>query len=158
MKHLTDEQFTDLLLGLDEGGSAASHLAACDHCRQELTRVEETMGMLREVSMDWSRQRVAAIPTPQPGLLARLGLSFRPAAGMAVAAVLAIAVAVPFLTRDDATEPNAAVQHASPVPTAEQIAADNALMAAINQEIAQPAVQHEAAFVEENGKDKTARR
>lgn len=157
MKHLTDEQFTDLLLGLDEAGSAASHLAVCGHCRQELTRVEQTMGMMREASMDWSRQRVAAMPQPQPGFLARFGLTFRPAAGIAMAAALAIAVSVPFLTRDDHA-PQQAVQHKSPVISAEQLAADNELLAAINQEIAQPAAQHEAAFADNSATDKTSRR
>ncbi|MGO4212743.1 hypothetical protein AB4Y89_07980 [Terriglobus sp. 2YAB30_2] len=156
-RHLTDEQFTDLLLGLDDG-TAAAHLNSCEHCRQEMTRVEETMGMLREASMDWSRQRVAEMPTPQPGFFERLGLSFRPAAGMAMAAVLAIAVAVPFLIRDNDAPQQASVQHKSPVPTAEQIAADNELMSAINQEIAQPAAQHEAAFANESGKARTTKR
>lgn len=156
-RHLTDEQFTDLLLGLDDG-TAAAHLNSCEHCRHEMTRVEETMGMLREASMDWSRQRVAAMPTPQPGFFERLGLSFRPAAGMAMAAVLAVAVAVPFLIRDTDAPQQASVQHMSPVPTAEQIAADNELMSAINQEIAQPAAQHEAAFASESGKARTTKR
>ena len=156
-RHLTDEQFTDLLLGLDDG-TAAAHLNSCEHCRHEMARVEETMGMLREASMDWSRQRVAAMPTPQPGFCERLGLSFRPAAGMAMAAVLAVAVAVPFLIRDTDAPQRASVQHMSPVPTAEQIAADNELMSAINQEIAQPAAQHEAAFASESGKARTTKR
>ena len=46
----------------------------------------------------------------------------------------------------------------SPVPTAEQIAADNELMSAINQEIAQPAAQHEAAFAGDSGKARTTKR
>ena len=156
-QHLTDEQFTDLLLGLDDG-TAAAHLNSCEHCCREMARVEETMGMLREASMDWSRQRVAEMPTPRAGFFERLGLSFRPAAGMAMAAVLAVAVAVPFLIRDNDVPQQAAVQHMSPVPTAEQIAADNELMSAINQEIAQPAAQHEAAFASESGKARTTKR
>ena len=41
-----------------------------------------------------------------------------------MAAVLAVAVAVPFLIRDNDVPQQAAVQHMSPVPTAEQIAAE----------------------------------
>ncbi len=59
--HLSDEQFTELLMG----GSPArvqAHLAECAECRAEAERVGDAIGDFSEQSRLWAERRAAARP------------------------------------------------------------------------------------------------
>jgi anti-sigma factor RsiW len=56
--HLTDEQFTELLLGT-HSPSVRAHLAACRHCSQEAERVSGAIGSFQQKSHLWAEHRAA---------------------------------------------------------------------------------------------------
>ena len=61
LTHLTDEQFTDLLLGTSPAAVTA-HLSACPQCAQEAQRVSGAIGSFAQQSRLWAERRAAAAP------------------------------------------------------------------------------------------------
>src|SRR5260221_10419133 len=56
--HLTDEQFTDLLLGMNPP-SVREHLRSCGQCSQEAERVSGAISSFSTQSRLWAENRVA---------------------------------------------------------------------------------------------------
>lgn len=118
--------FADGGLEAGEHAAVAAHLAACDECRDALAREEEFAATLRArwavpvPAPEALRARVASIvdapplaPRERPAWLRALGSPWGPR--LAMAAVLVLAVLVPFLWRGGpvpALATTAAAQHA----------------------------------------------
>ena len=146
--HLTDEQFTDLLLGTIPA-SVTAHLQACPVCADEAQRVSGAIGSFLQQSRLWAERRVAAdraartMPAHQP-VLSWFGI---PATWSVAAAVLAIATLVGVGIETGIAHKGqqiarqqqvARVQPASVRPAATPKAdlnADNNLLAAIDEEL-----------------------
>ena len=146
--HLTDEQFTDLLLGTIPS-SVTAHLQACPECADEAQRVSGAIGSFSQQSRLWAERRAAAgraanaMPAHQPVL----SWFDRPIAWTAAAAALAIAAVVGVGVESgsarkghpvDGQQQTAQIQPA-PVVTAAtpkaDLNADNNLLAAIDEEL-----------------------
>jgi hypothetical protein len=52
--HLNDDQFTECLTGGEPGFEAATHLAHCEACREELARFGASVGSFNAAAMAWS--------------------------------------------------------------------------------------------------------
>jgi hypothetical protein len=146
--HLTDEQFTDLLLG-SIPASVTAHLQACAECAEEAQRVSGAIGSFSQQSRLWAERRAAAgrtasmMPVHQPVL----SWFSRPMAWSAAAAALAIATVVGVGVESgidrkghpiDGQQRAAQVQPARVVPAANPKAdlnADNNLLATIDEEL-----------------------
>ena len=132
--HLSEDDLNDALIGLTTPNQQA-HLASCETCSAELAAFHESMGVFNKASLAWSEARSNSMPLqPEPRRSSRLA----PIGTWAVSGVLAFVVAF-FLTsaihhHTDALEaknPAAATES-----TREQeIASDNAMLAAINSEL-----------------------
>jgi hypothetical protein len=59
--HLTDEQFTGILLG-EASAAVLAHLGACSQCAAEATRVESAVGNFKHQSQLWAERRAATRP------------------------------------------------------------------------------------------------
>jgi hypothetical protein len=101
--HLTDEQFTNLLLGAEPAGVQA-HLKACAQCREEAERVSGAIGDFAEQSLLWAEQRVA-----RPVRVAERGPALawllRPQAWVAGAMATALAIGIGMTLHRDHARP-----------------------------------------------------
>jgi hypothetical protein len=91
--HLTDEQFTDLLLGTIPP-AVTTHLEGCARCAEEAQRVSGAIGSFSFQSQMWAERRAAAGPELSPYRQPLLSWLDRPAAWTAAAATLVLAVVV----------------------------------------------------------------
>jgi len=135
--HLTDAQFTDLLLGAIPP-SVTAHLDACPQCAEEAQRVSGAIGSFDRQSRLWAERRAAAHPMPAPSRQPALSWLNRPAAWSAAAAALVLATVLGVAHRNEHVVPTqqqvAAVQPAPEVSPA-TLKADNDLLSAINGEL-----------------------
>jgi hypothetical protein len=141
--HLTDEQFTDLLLGTIPS-SVTAHLQACPECAEEAQRVSGAIGSFSQQSRLWAERRAASTMPAHHSVLSWFS---RPMAWSAAAAALAIATVVGVGVESsiarkghpmDGQQQTAQIQPA-PVVTAAtpkaDLSADNNLLAAIDEEL-----------------------
>lgn len=144
-QHLTDEQFSDLLAGgsLDSGSEA--HLAVCSECQAEAEAVAGSLTEFNTFSMAWAeREAPRRIQTPSRWML-RLGAHPVWNAGLlAAAASVALAIGLHLPQHSAPAAPTtAALQQPVVRPTPTDLAADNRLLASIDQELSyspQPSV------------------
>jgi hypothetical protein len=156
IQHLSESEFTEYLLG-NASSTTHAHLRECDACRQELEAFGGALTAFNQASLIYSREQVAARPidsqamaantprrTHHAGLLAVTATRW--GVGVAAAAVLAAAAALPMLLHRPAAGPAIATRIAAPAPqtaapdSAAQINEDNQMMAEIESEISQPDV------------------
>jgi hypothetical protein len=133
--HLTDEQFTDLLLGTNPPAVRA-HLEVCQSCSQEADRVSAAIGSFQEQSQLWAERR-AAVAQPlraiyRPPIFPWL---HRPLAWSAAALVVAVTAGIGISRHAEQLGPvqPIAAQRAAVSPTTLQ--SDNQLLSAIDGEL-----------------------
>jgi hypothetical protein len=139
--HITDEQFTDLLLGTVPPPVAA-HLDVCPQCAQEADRVSGAIGSFEQQSRLWAERRAAATPMvarPHQPLVSSLT---RPAAWSAAAATVVLALGLGLIhnkPQQTVTQPQSVQTVATVQPTPEvapaTLKADNELLSAIDGEL-----------------------
>jgi hypothetical protein len=128
-QHLTDEQFTELLLG-EYCIEASRHMEMCAECRSEFERVQTSIEDFGTLGLLWAQQR----PAPRvctPWLRGWHAVGTRTAAAVLLAAVL-------FGTyQEKRMEPPVADSAATATPACSEseVADDNRLMMAIDNEI-----------------------
>jgi anti-sigma factor RsiW len=139
-RHLNDEAFDDLLIGLG-AQDAQAHLARCPRCRARVESFQATLGLFNQASISWSESRNesrshARVIEPRPAPRPALALFTRPALSIGVAFAALLLLAGPpawrILTPRPVQPPAIAAQ--SP-DTETQIAEDNELMEAVNSAI-----------------------
>ena len=138
MNHLTDDQFTALLLEDAAEGSAgaqlALHLEACEHCRRELSAVQSSMRSFNELGMAWARLEAPRRVRTPSRLALHLGLQptwSAGIAGMTIAALMAVG-----LTSYNLRTDRVRLQSSTSVtPSNEEIAGDNQLLESISREL-----------------------
>jgi hypothetical protein len=131
--HVTDEEFTALLVG-DYAGDASEHLRGCLRCRQELGRVQASLEDFSSLSLEWAEERAArSISTPSALLRDWQTAS----AFTAVAATVLAAAALVGVRHDPVTTAPApvAIARAQAPDSDAQVANDNRLLMAIDGEI-----------------------
>lgn len=133
-RHLTDEQFSDLLAGQSPSAAVEGHLSTCEYCRGELEAVEGTLSNFNRFSLTWA-QREAARRVQRPSQWA-LQLGSMPTwavglAGTAVAVLIALGTGLPFGHEAEQTTAEIVL----PGPTNAQIAQDNELLASIDRQL-----------------------
>jgi len=145
--HLTEDDFDDILIGAGSP-EAAAHLAACEPCGQRLaafeTQFQAQMSVYNQASLAWSEARSNSISRD----LAAHRPSFRvtPAGVWSTACALLLAVTFTVtanLQRQSATleaanTPAAAAGMDDQPVNADQLASDNAMLAAIDSEMHAP--------------------
>jgi len=135
--HLSDEQFTDLLLGTNPP-SVREHLMLCAECSQEAERVAGAISSFSMQTRLWAERRAASHSVHVRETHRTLTWLHRPygwtAAVVAVIFAMGIGVSLRFDHARPAAAPIAQVQPAAPVdPTT--IKSDNALLSAIDGEL-----------------------
>jgi hypothetical protein len=130
-RHLTDEQFTELLAG-DYPFDASRHLHECAQCRWEFNQVQASIADFGSFAIEWAEQR-ASVSIPAPSAFAR---AWQPRSAWAAAAVLAAAVLFG-LHQEKRIQPPGAITVANihPAHSEQEVAEDNQLMMAIDKEI-----------------------
>jgi hypothetical protein len=149
MIHLTDEQLDDALIGdqsIELTAFVAEHLGVCPACRERLADARMSLESFRAVSLAWSERRSATMPASlQEQLLLKATGALR-TWGSAAAAVLVIAVALPFAAQyvgsTGKTEPAqfaGRMAESGPglgtVVNDEQLASDNQMLNEIDREL-----------------------
>jgi hypothetical protein len=142
--HLTDEQFTELLLGATSP-SISAHLKVCGQCSAEAERVSGAIGSFEEQSRLWAERETAARPRIQarrPAFAWFRPSWLRPApAWAAAAATVALVFGLVFhgasgrSDRSSQPQPAIAAVTAQPSVTLATLQSDNALLAAIDGEL-----------------------
>ena len=158
-QHLTDEQFTDLLMGTRPSW-VQTHLMECAECREEAERVSGAIGDFAEQSRLWAEQRVAARPVRVVEREPALAWLLHPQVWVAGAMAAALAVGIGMTLHTDRARPvqqamvtaqsNAVKTQAQAVTKVQTVAttvqaevkvpraklkADNALLTAIDGEL-----------------------
>lgn len=137
--HLTEEELDDLLLG-QAAPHAQQHLDACELCRAQLAPFQTAVAAFNDASMAWAQAKSNTISrdlsTIRPARTQPLAWSL--GAAMLVAVAVALSVGVHRTPSEAGTTAQSAqiqhaAQHAPHDP--EEIAADNAMLEAINSAI-----------------------
>ena len=135
--HLTDEQFTDLLMG-ENPPTVREHLGVCAVCAQEAERFSGAIGAFQQETRLWAERRAAS----QPRLTADCQPAFawwqRPQAWTAAALGIALAAGVGVSihnSHERIVQEQAVTKLPTPVVTPETLKADNELLAAIDGEL-----------------------
>lgn len=134
--HLTDEQFTDLLLGTNPP-SVREHLMACEQCSQEAERVSGAISSFSTQSHLWAERRAASrrvlVHEPQRTLT----WLHRPHAWTAAAVAVVFAAGLGVFVHNDHVRPAQ-----QPIPNVQPVAvspttlnSDNELLTAIDGEL-----------------------
>jgi hypothetical protein len=131
MDHLTNDQFSDLLIGAP-GRDCELHLAECAYCRAELEKFSASVGLFSSTSLAWSETRPAAA-AQAASRWQNMRWAYAPV-GWALAVSVAIMVGVPAWRADHpAPAPYSAVNSpASIEDSPADIARDNALLESVN--------------------------
>lgn len=94
--HLTEEQFSDYIVGLSTEAMDL-HVEQCSACRAEVLRVQDAVSMFAEAGREWSTVRPAAMPAAEAARSIRrrsMWITLRPVAGFAAAAVAIFTVTI----------------------------------------------------------------
>lgn len=136
--HLTDEQFTDLLLGTVPA-QVKSHLDTCSECSAEAQRVSMALGSFEQETRIWAECRTAGAPTISRAFETDSSGFHLPMAWAAAAVAVAVAITVGIAQYDQRPEVSSHAQAASaatdsqiPDVSAATLKADNDLLAAID--------------------------
>lgn len=142
--HLTDAQFSDLLLGTSSP-SVRAHLDVCSQCAEEAGRVSGAIGSFEQQSRLWAERRAASMPLPASHRQPAFHWLHRPQAWTAAVFAVALAVGIGVSVRNNVTvrtdQPAAvpkqatATTQAAPAVLPATLKADNELLAAIDQEL-----------------------
>lgn len=137
-KHLTDDQFTDLLLGTIPPAVQA-HLGACPQCSLEAERVSGAIGSFAQQSRLWAERRAAARPLQTRDWNPAFPWLHRPQAWTVAGLAVALALGIGISLRPDHVRPVQQRAAARVEPTAAlsptTLKADNALLTAIDGEL-----------------------
>jgi hypothetical protein len=143
LTHLTDEQFSDLLLGANPP-AVREHLKTCTQCSEEADRVSGAIGSFEQQTRLWAERRAATQPSlaaDRQAASAWFNLAWfnRPQAWTAAAALMiALAAGIGLSHRADRQQPvqqqTATAQPAAGVSPA-TLKADNDLLSAIDGEL-----------------------
>ena len=103
-RHLTDEQFTELLLGAGPAPVQA-HLVECAACREEAERVSGAIGDFAQQTLLWAERRVEARPVRVVERQTAFAWLLHPQIWVAGALATALAVGIGMTMRRDHTQP-----------------------------------------------------
>jgi hypothetical protein len=135
--HLTDEQFSELLLG-STPSAIQEHLKACSQCSDEAERVSAAIGSFSQQSRLWAECRIAARPILAPVRPPVFEWIHRPQAWTAAALAIALAAGIGISGRNHRSPTVASpVASVNPAPqvSPEALKADNELLSAIDGEL-----------------------
>ena len=137
-RHLTDEQFADLLLGA-ESSSVQEHLRACPGCFAEAERFSGAVGSFQQQSRLWAERRASALPRLVPRREPAFAWLRHPqawtAATLAVVLAAGFGVSIHSNRERPVNPPVAQVQPAAAAVTPATLKADNELLSAIDGEL-----------------------
>ena len=103
-RHLTDEQFTELLMG-SRPAWVQAHLVECAWCREEAERVSGAIGDFAQQTLLWAERRAVERPMRVVERQPALGWLLHPQIWVAGALATALAVGIGMTMRRDHTQP-----------------------------------------------------
>jgi hypothetical protein len=142
LTHLTDAQFSDLLLGTNPP-SVRAHLDACSLCSAEAERISLAIGSFEQQSRLWAERRAASQPIlvshPQPAFSWHRPVTWT-AAALAITLAAGLGVTLrngSSVTKDHPQTLQQQLAAAQPAPAVSPatLKADNALLSAIDGEL-----------------------
>ena len=139
LTHLTDEQFTDLLLGTSPSAVQA-HLKVCSQCNEEAERISGAIGSFAQQTRLWAERHAASHPVLIPRRQPVFEWLHRPRAWTAAVLAMAVAAGIGVSIRNNHQRPapkQAVITHRTVAPqlTPATIQADNELLSAIDGEL-----------------------
>jgi hypothetical protein len=126
--HLTDEQFAGLLAG---GCDTSRHLLECAQCRQELRTVQASLEDFASLSLEWAEERASESISARSVLLR----SWQSASARTAAAAAILTAAVLFAGQYQKRPQAVSVAATQAAVSDSEVADDNRLMMAIDQEM-----------------------
>jgi hypothetical protein len=140
--HLTDEQFTNLLLGTCTT-SVRAHLQECAQCSQEAERVSNAIAGFEQQSRLWAERRAASLPALQADRRPGFAWIYRPQAWTVAALTIALGLGIGVSVRRAsvpqdhklAEQPPMMQVHRAAVVSPSTLKADNDLLSAIDGEL-----------------------
>jgi hypothetical protein len=137
LQHLSEEELDDVLIGT---GSAESemHLASCERCRAQIAPFQASVAIFNQGSLDWAQAKSNTVTRDLSKARLSATRTHPIAWGTGVAMVLAVGFAIGGGMHREPLTAAPAVEVAA-VDNADQIEADNAMLAAINSAISTPA-------------------
>jgi hypothetical protein len=127
-QHLTDEQFAGLLSGECD---ASDHLLGCTQCRQEFRTVQASLEDFASLSLEWAEQRASTSISTRSVLLR----SWQSASAWTAAAAAVLTAAVLFAGQHQRTPQAISVAPTQAAVSDSEVADDNRLMMAIDNEM-----------------------
>ena len=129
--HLTDEQFSALLLGEDVDAQAKAHMAHCTRCLQEAETFKRSVDLFGTASLAWTKTK-----QPRQSLLPVFRYRQRRAIYVplvfTLAAMLLVLVGIPVGHHDRVQQPGPRLAQVLPQDSAAEIAEDNHLLQSVD--------------------------
>lgn len=139
MNHLTEEELDDVLLGIGTA-EAQSHLDTCELCTAQLAPFQTSVAAFNESSLAWAQAKSNTISRDLS--TARLSTARRQpiawAAGISSLAAIGFVLGLSLHRAPEVVTPASTTETAL-VDNAQEIAADNEMLAAINSELSSTA-------------------
>jgi hypothetical protein len=134
--HLSDEQFTDLLLGTNSP-SVREHLRSCELCSQEAERVSDAISSFSAQSRLWAERRAASFPVFAHEPQRTFTWLHRPHAWTAAAVAVVFAAGVGIFVHEvnNRSAPHAVANVLPATVSPTTLKSDNDLLTAIDGEL-----------------------
>jgi anti-sigma factor RsiW len=131
--HLSEDQFTDCLLGTEPSPETAAHLAHCAACQEELAAFDASVAGFNSASLAWSEAR--PVQSLLPANYSRAQKPFLNAASWALAVCTLLVVGASTVLHRQEVERSASVAFAgaSQEDSEAEVAQDNKLLQEVDQ-------------------------
>ena len=129
--HLSDEQFSNLLIGDLVESEARAHLLHCAHCRQEAGIFTDSVNLFSTTSLAWLETKATKRSLLQL-FRSRERRSMFVSLAWATAAILFVIIGVPTWNHRHHLPSEDDVAQVNPVDSAAQVAEDNRLLLSVN--------------------------
>lgn len=137
-RHLTHEEFTELLGGEGSNNAAILHVEECSVCRSELESLQNTLADVRELSLRWAERRARKILVPSRWMMGWQRLPSLSAVASLLLCGMAIGIHYQGSVRPVADVSQ--VQSVAAPPSDDELNQDNRLLRSIDQELNQQVV------------------
>jgi len=129
--HLTDEQFSGLLLGDDLDIAARAHLLDCTLCRQEAEKFTSSVNLFSKTSLAWADTKPAK-RSLLPVFRSREKRAMFTPLVWALAATLLVIIEFPAWNHNRNRQSESSVAQTAGGDSAAQVAEDNQLLQSVN--------------------------
>ena len=133
-RHLSEDEFGELLTDSSSVGQPSAHLLDCDECSAELAAIRESLSLFRDATHAYADTELRRLPQMVLPTRRLISPAFLPAWWLAAAAFMLTALLPMQMRRQLRLRSMAAVASSTSAPTTSQSDSDEALLEDVDRE------------------------